>query len=228
METRGRQLFYEYIDKIRDSSDPEINQKTFCAQYFMRKIDDIYAALNSIELMKVCDEHFSMRMIHDEIFYSMIYCLIFFMYGLFELIDEDFENNPVKKIRNKIGHGRKFGNHYAPLNNYTKDVDSIFGEHEFNDLMGCAYIRGDINSNVISLVWHFRKDDGTMVSKFEQTEYASSVDVRACLLEKLGRETLYIDTTGNFACNIDNLYKLACEKVECYLRENYGHNLVKI
>jgi hypothetical protein len=226
METRGRQLFHDYIDIIRKSKNSELNQKSYCAQYFMRKIDDTYHALNVKELMKLYDENIEIRFIHDIILNSMIYSLIFFMYGLFEIIDDDFNNNPVKKLRNKIGHGKKYGKQYAPINSFTQLPDEIFLNHEFNDLMGCLFTRGDLNTNIISLVWHFRKNDGTMISKVDNIEYESSVYAREYLLKKLNTETLFIDSTGNFACNIDNLYHLACDKVEKYLNNNFGEKQI--
>lgn len=226
MDARGRQLFHGYIDIIRASENPELNQKTFCAQYFMRKIDDTYDALNTNKLMKLYDEITEIRSIHDTIIHSMIYSLIFFMYGLFEIIDTDFHNNPVKKIRNKLGHGKKYGKHYAPLNSFTQFPDEAFLKHEFNDLMGCNFTRGSHNENIISLVWHFRKNDGKMMSKVDNVEYESSCDARNYLIKKLDNDSLYIDSTGNFACNLDNLYNLSCEKVEVYLKDNFDNTSV--
>ena len=112
------------------------------------------------------------------------------MYGLFEIIDKDFNKNPVKKIRNKLGHGKKYGKHYAPLNNFTQFPDEAFQEHEFNDLMGCNFTRGSHNENIISLVWHFRKNDG-------KTSISSGKFSRA-------RSKLYLISLRLFAVEINS------------------------
>jgi hypothetical protein len=219
METRGRQLFYNYIDIIRKSKNYELKQETFCVQYFMRKIDDIYAALNSPGMLEMLRGNISVNIMFIErhIQHSMIYSLIFFMYSLFEIIDKDFKNNPVKKIRNKLGHGKN----HMPLNNFTKFPEEAFLKYEFNDLMGCNFTRGSHNENIISLVWHFKKNDNKMISMVDDVEYESPCNARDYLIKKLNKDTLYIDSTGNFACNIDNLYNLSCKKVEEYLKEKF-------
>lgn len=221
METKGRKLFHDFINRIRKSENKELRQKTYCAQYFMRKIDDTYEALNTDRLMTLYDDEIEIRFIHDTILHSMIYTIIFFIYSLCEIIDDDFKNNPIRKIRNRIGHGKTFGVHFAPLNSFTKSPDEVFSNFEFNDLMRCQFKRGEQFVNIISLVWAFRNFDGKMFSKVDNTEIESPISAHEYLTKKLAEETLFIDSSGNFACNIDKLYISTCEKLESYLNSNY-------